>query len=152
VRDNLDVIKARFTNRYTDVRGNTVDVYTNRVQLVIKDFLAWKADRSAWERDIASRQNARGTKDDGEKRRAEKVKSPAAAASALAGDDVDVRVVKIPLPSGFEVEIKLPRNLSVGDLRRVLWGLLPYATDWDPGVHSPPQMFPQLEGKDDLHP
>ena len=148
VRDNLSVIKTRFTNRYTEVRGHTVDVYANRVMLVLKDFLAWKADRSAWERDVAARQSGRAASAGGEKRtRAEKPKAaPAAASAPPSDDDADARVVKIPLPSGFEVTVRLPRELSVKDLKRVLWALLPYAADWDPSV-SPLQTFPQLENQ-----
>src|SRR5437667_1856429 len=149
VRDNLDVIKTRFTNRYKDVRGNTVDSYANRVLLVLKDFLAWKADRSAWERDVAARQSARTTAADGEKRTRTDKPKPAATRAPATEDDPDARVVTVPLPSGFEVTIKLPRELSVADLRRVLWALLPYAGDWDPSV-SPLQTFPQLEDRKDL--
>src|SRR5215472_2219697 len=39
-----------------EIRGNTVDQYENRVRLILADFFAWKADRSAWERDVAARQ------------------------------------------------------------------------------------------------
>jgi hypothetical protein len=74
----------------------------------------------------------------------------AAAATSAPESDPEARVVKIPLPSGFEVEIKLPRNLSIADLRRVPWGLLPYPGDWDPRAQAPGKMFPQLEGADDL--
>ena len=82
----------------------------------------------------------------GQKRtRTEKPKA-AASAPPPVDDDPDARVVKIPLPSGFEVTITLPRELSVKDLKRVLWALLPYAADWDPSV-SPVQTFPQLENQ-----
>lgn len=149
VRDNLDVVKARFTNRYTEVRGHTVDVYANRVLLVLKDFLAWKADRSAWERAVAARQSARATAAEGEKHtRAEKPR-PAAASAPSSQDDPDTHTVKIPLPGGRQVVIDLPRALTVKDLQRVLWALLPYASDWDPSV-SPRQTFPQLEDRNNL--
>src|SRR5688500_16988875 len=59
VRDNLDVIKSRFSNLNKDVRGNTVDEYARRVQLVLNDFTAWKEDRAAWERSVSAKQNAR---------------------------------------------------------------------------------------------
>src|SRR6185312_12993187 len=52
VSENLDVIKARFTNRYPEVSGRTIEVYAQRVRLVLNDFLAWKADRAGWERDL----------------------------------------------------------------------------------------------------
>jgi hypothetical protein len=149
VRDNLDVIKARFTNRYTEVRGHTVDVYANRVMLVLKDFLAWKADRSAWERDVAARQSGRATAAEGEKRPRPEKPKPAQASAAPQVGDPDTRVVKIPLPSGFEVEVKLPRDLAVKDLQRILWALLPYASDWDPSVPTG-KMFPQLEDRSNL--
>jgi hypothetical protein len=151
VRDNLDVIKTRFTNRYTEVRGRTVDVYANRVLLVLKDFLAWKADRSAWERDVAARQSSRTTNADGEKRTRTEKPKPAAGASPTPpkDDDADTHTVTIPLPTGTKVVIKLPRALLVKDLQRVLWALLPYASDWDPSVPTG-KMFPQLEDRSNL--
>jgi len=143
VSENLDVIKARFTNRYPDVRGNTIEVYAQRVRLVLNDFLAWKTDRAAWERDIATRQSNRATNGDGEKRaRPERAKPSAPRADT--DESAGMRAVTIPLPSGAEIEIKIPRELSVSDLKRVLWALLPYAQDWDPNV-SPRTTFPQLE-------
>lgn len=157
VNDNLDVIKARFTNRYPEVRGATIDAYANRVRLVLNDFAAWKADRAAWERNVASRQNSRSTGDEearATRTRAEKPKPNASASTSAPADDVNpaLRLVRIPLPSGVEVEVKIPRDLTVADLKRVLWALLPYAHDWDPNV-SPRQMFPQLEDQrfEELH-
>src|SRR5438876_7726448 len=116
VRDNLDVIKTRFTNRYKDVRGNTVDSYANRVLLVLKDFLAWKADRSAWERDVAARQSTRATAGEGEKRARTAKPKAAAASAAPREDDPDTQTVRVPLPGGREVVINLPRELTVRDL------------------------------------
>jgi hypothetical protein len=154
LRDHFDVVEARFTNRHPEMRGSSVDQYANRVQRVLKDFVAWKTDRSAWERDLAARQSVRTTASDSEKKRTrvEKPKLAATASAAPTEDDSTARVVKIPLPSGFEVMIKLPRDLTTADLKRVLWGLLPYASDWDPSAQSPRQVFPQLNGeRDDLH-
>ena len=133
VNESLDIIKTRFKNRYPEVLGSTADVYAQRVQLVLKDFLAWRADRSAWERDLAARQSTRSASvDGGEGRAAPKTKARRATAEAEPNDDPAARVVKIPLPSGFEVEVTIPRNMKLADLKRILWGLLPYATDWDP--------------------
>ena len=76
VRDNLPVIKTRFSNLNKEVRGGTVDEYARRVQLVIDEFTKWKADRAAWEREQASKQNARPA-GDGERKskpKAEKAK------------------------------------------------------------------------------
>lgn len=150
VSQNLDVIKARFTNRYPEVRGNTIEVYAQRVRLVFNDFLAWKADRAAWERDIAARQSNRATNGDGEKRaRPERAKASASPPPRADSDESpDMRMVKIPLPAGVDVEVKIPRDLSKSDLKRVLWALLPYAKDFDPDV-SPQVTFPQLEAHDE---
>jgi hypothetical protein len=143
VQDHIELIKTQFGNRFPEVRGNTVDVYAARVQLVLRDFLAWKADRAAWERDVAGRQGARSSSGDAEKRtRPEK---PSAASPPPRAEDPNVRVVKIPLPArDIEVEVTIPRDLTVSDLKRILWALLPYAGDWDPNV-SPGVTFPQLE-------
>jgi hypothetical protein len=150
LRDNLDVVKARFTNRHAEMRGASVDAYANRVQSVLKDFLAWRADRSAFERDVAARQSSRASAADGEKRaRSEKPRPAPAASAARPEDDADTQTITIPLPAGTRVVVKLPRELLVKDLKRVLWALLPYASDWDPS-ESPRQTFPQLEGRPDL--
>jgi hypothetical protein len=151
VRDHLDVIKARFTNAHTEIRGNTVEVYSQRAALTMTDFLAWKADRAAWERDISARQGARASAADDAGRRPRADKARPAAAAGAAADDANVRLVKVPLPSGFEVEVRMPREMAMSDLKRILWALLPYARDWDPS-ESPRQTFPQLEARDDhLH-
>lgn len=147
VSENLDVIKARFTNRYPEVTGRTIEVYAQRVRLALKDFLAWRADRAGWERDLAARQT-RSSSGDGERRaRPEKPKQDASPPPRN-DENPDMRTVRVPLPSGVEVEIKIPRDLSKSDLKRVLWALLPYAKDFDPEV-SPQVTFPQLDARSD---
>src|SRR5208282_4522166 len=64
VLDNMDAIKVRFQNLNKDVRGGTVDAYARRVQYTVKDYLKWKADRGAWEREAGARG---AVKTDGEK-------------------------------------------------------------------------------------
>ncbi len=150
VAEHMDVIKARFTNRHPEIRGGTVDVYAKRAALVLKDFFAWKADRYAWERDLAARQAGRPAAGDGEKRapRPEKAKA-APAAEHVNEDSSDTHTVTIPLPAGTKVIVKLPNTLLVKDLQRVMWALLAYTSDWDPSV-PPRQTFAQLENRDSL--
>jgi hypothetical protein len=151
IQENIDVIKTRFANRFKEVRGNTVDEYARRVMLVINDFVAWKADRGAWEREISARQAGRASNGTGERRsRPEKVKQSASPPPPPAEErnTDDRRVITVPLASGAEVEVKIPRDLSKSDLKRVLWALLPYAKDFDPEV-SPLATFPQLGSHDD---
>ena len=149
VNSNLDVIKARFTNRYKDIRGNTVEQYARRVMLVMNDFTAWKADRAAWERDVAARQSSRAASDDEKSPRAEKPKAAPAASAVPRGEDLGTHTVTIPLPAGSKVVVTLPRELLVKDLQRVMWALLPYTSDWDPSV-APRQTFAQLEDRSSL--
>ena len=66
VRDNLDVVKARFSNLNKDVTGSTVDEYGRRVKLVIDDYTGWSTDRSAWEKAQAAKQT-RAASGDGER-------------------------------------------------------------------------------------
>lgn len=58
------------------------------------------------------------------RKRAEKQDQPAAAP-----DDSNARVVTVPLPSGFEMVARIPREVRLADLRRLAYALLPYATD-----------------------
>jgi hypothetical protein len=70
VLDNMEGIKKRFSNLNKDVRGGTVDEYARRVLFAAKDYVKWKADRGAWERDAGSRGNA--TSDGDKKAKAER--------------------------------------------------------------------------------
>jgi len=158
VRDNLDLIKTRFQNLNKEVRGGTVEEYGRRVQLVLNDYAQWKTDRSGWERDVGARgaRESRMTSGDTEKKprstpRAEKSKqSPSDGAANNGGA---ARVVTFPLRQDFEVSVGLPRDgITVSELKRLLWFLLPYARDWEPTT-SPRVVFPMLEsnGEETLH-
>jgi hypothetical protein len=59
VRENLDVIKARFQNLNKEVSGQTVEIYVNRVRLSLDDSAKWSTDRAQWERDSAAKGGAR---------------------------------------------------------------------------------------------
>lgn len=151
VRENLDVIKARFSNLNKEVRGNTVEEYARRVKLVIEDFTAWKTDRAAWERDVSSRQSARPA-NDGEKKskpKTEKAQPQAnGGAQAQATPNPDARVVTFPIRPDFDIQVTLPRaGLTVPELKKLVYFLLPYAPDWEPS-ESPRNVFPMLERDD----
>lgn len=149
VLENLDVVKARFSNRNKDVRGNTVDEYARRVQIVLDDFTEWKADRAGWERKISSRHSNRPA-GDGEKvvkLKADKAKTENKA-DAPPPPPPNVRVVTFPIRPDFDLEVKLPREgLTVQELKRLVYYLLPYAQDWEP-TESPRNVFPMLERDD----
>lgn len=157
VRDNLDVVKSRFSNLNKDVRGNTVDEYARRVRLVLDDFTAWKTDRSAWERDVSSRQAARPA-GDGEKKpraKADKKAQPQEQIQPNPGNtfsnDTAMRTVEFPLRKGVDVKISLPRDgITMAELKKLAWFLLPYASDFDPEV-SPRETFPMLERESTIH-
>lgn len=148
VRDNLDVVKARFSNLNKDVRGNTVDEYARRVKLVLDDFTAWKTDRSAWEREVSARQSSRpaadGQRKAKSKPKAEKAKvqetpraSNAAADGGITGGDTVMRLVEFPLRRDVDVKISLPRDgITMAELKKLAWFLLPYASDFDPEVSA----------------
>jgi hypothetical protein len=144
IQENLDVVKSRFSNLNKDVAGTTVDEYARRVQLVLNDFIAWKSDRAAWERSVAAKQNGKPA-NNGEKRaRAEKPKSAQEPHANSSANDPAVRVVEFPLRRDFDVKITLPREgITMAELQRLAWFLLPYATDFDPSS-SPRDTFPML--------
>jgi uncharacterized protein YkvS len=158
VRENLDVIKSRFSNLNKDVRGNTVDEYARRVQVVLDDFSAWKADRSAWERDVSARQNARPAGDGDKKARTakhDKAKTSEQAGANKADEGIgrgqanpETRVVTFPIRPDFDLTMELPRaGITVDELKRLVYFLLPYAKDWQP-TESPRSVFPMLEGEE----
>ncbi len=153
VRDNLDVIKARFSNLNKDVRGNTVEEYARRVHLVINDFSAWKSDRAGWERDVSSRQSARPASD-GDKKPKPKADRPKVEAEnkstsqSSSASNPDTREVTFPIRPGFDLQVSLPRaGLTVQELKKLVYFLLPYASDWEPS-ETPRSVFPMLERED----
>jgi len=152
VRDNLDVIKARYMNLNKNAAGATVDEYGRRVKLVLEEFAEWKADRSAWEKKHASKQSTRAA-DDGEKKakpRAEKPKAQEPASTSTAGAstaDPSMRTIEIPLRNG-DATLTIPRELTMADVKKIAWGLMTYATDFDPEV-SPRDPFPMLAQRSD---
>lgn len=147
LRDNLDLVKQRYMHAHPEMRGSSVDQYGRRVSIVLKDFLGWKTDRSAWERGLLERQQQRADGGEGEKR-ARPAKAAKAEPAPQPAHDPSVRVVKIPLPArNFEATVTLPQDPTLADIKRIAWGLLAYATDWDPN-ESPRQTFPQLEDSD----
>jgi hypothetical protein len=146
VRDNLDVIKARFSNRYKDVRGATVEEYARRVGIVLNDFTSWNTDRAAFERDLAARQSKPA---EGER----KPRSKPTEASNSNGNGngahtaEDVRVVKFPIRPDFDVSITLPKSgITVAELKKLVYFLLPYTNDWEPN-DAPRNVFSMLEGE-----
>jgi hypothetical protein len=157
VLENLDVIKARFSNLNKDVAGTTVNEYGRRVKLVLEDFTAWKADRAGWERSVSAKQSARPAAD-GEKKAKAKTEKPKAqpqqqtasgnGAAHQAPPNPDTRTVTFPIRPDFDLSVTLPRaGISVDELKRLVYFLLPYAQDWEPS-QSPRSVFPMLERDD----
>lgn len=154
VRDHLDVIKARFSNLNKEVAGTTVEEYSRRVQRVLNDFDEWKADRAGWERRVSAKQSARNNADGEKKPRSskpEKTKAPSAAATngtdhrTNGRHDSETRTVTFPIRPNFDLSITLPRSgITVDELRKLVYFLLPYAQDWEP-TQSARAVFPILE-------
>ncbi len=143
VRENLAVIKARFQNLNKEVRGSTVEEYSRRVQIVLNDYAQWKSDRAAWERASANRAtSARDSTPAGEKVR--NGKEQPKASKPQPDPNPDARTVSFPLRSNFEISVTIPREgITVSELKRLAYFLLPYAKDWEPG--SSRAEFPMLD-------
>jgi hypothetical protein len=150
--DNLAVIKSRFLNLNKGVSGNTIEIYARRVKLVLDDFNDWKNDRASWERKVSARQGTRPTGDAEKKMQAstsntEKVR-PQPKGNERSSDDntkPDTRVVTFPIRKDFDLSITLPRaGITVLELKKLAYFLLPYATDWAP-TDAKRGVFPMLE-------
>lgn len=150
VRDNLDVIKARFMNLHKNINGNTVEEYARRIKLVLDDFTSWKKDRAAWEKSISARQNSRPINEGEKKARSQKTEatkkqSDDSKHTAAQETRLNTRVVKFPIRPDFEVSIEIPsEGLTTSELKKLLYFLLPYAQDWEPS-QSPKSVFPMLD-------
>jgi hypothetical protein len=154
VLENLDVIKARYMNLNKDAAGATVDEYGRRVKLVLDSFLEWKADRSGWEKRNAAKQNGRPA--DPEKKakaKAERKAEPTPAQNNGAGAnftaDPAMRTIEFPLRNG-DAKITIPRDFTMADVKKIAWGLMTYASDFDPEV-STRESFPLLAQRNDIH-
>jgi hypothetical protein len=141
VRDNLDVIKARFQNLNKEVSGQTVEIYISRVRLSLDDFAQWGADRAQWERDSASK----ATRSASTEKKVPPKKTAERNGAAEAPAD-DMRTVKFPLNAGGDVSVSFPRDaLTSADIRRLAWGLAAYATDSNFESSSVRSPFPVLD-------
>jgi hypothetical protein len=131
VSENLEVLKKRFSNMYTDVRGATIEEYGRRAQLVLTGFSEWKTDRPKWEREQAAKESSRPA-DDSE-RRARTARSAKPAQNGHQPDTGTTRTVTIPVRPSVDLTITMPKEgLKVEDLQKLAYFLLPYASDWQP--------------------
>ncbi len=142
VRNNLEGIKTRFQNLNREVRGGTVEEYGRRVQLVLDSYTVWSTDRAEWERTAGSKGAKSTTTESAEKKpRANKQEKKTAEPET----DPDSRTVSFPLRPGFDLTITLPRDgITVKELKKLLYFLLPYTKDWEP-TGTPQQVFSALE-------
>ncbi len=137
VRDNLDVLKHRFSNANKLVAGGTVEEYGRRVQLVLNEFAEWSKDRAAWERKQAAKQSSRGKED----RPREKTKPAATAPTRVNGHAPEHETItaQFPFPGGRMVTVVLPKEgLTRTEMRRLGQFLVPWANDWDPSAQMVP--------------
>ena len=145
------MIKGRYLNLNKEAQGTTIDEYGRRVKLVLDEFTEWKADRSAWEKKNAAKPTARPA-GDGEKKAKPKAEKPKAQGNGAATPDSvntnpDARVVTFPIRPDFDLQVTLPTGLSVSELKKLVYFLLPYAQDWEPS-ESPRSVFQMLERED----
>lgn len=130
VRENIEAIKTRFQNLNKDVRGGTVDEYARRALFAVNDYMKWMADRGAWEREAGSRG---GSKSDGDKKaKGAKAANKAQVKAAAVTANDNTRIVTIPIRPGFEITIVVPKDLKIGEVRRLAYVLAGYASDFDP--------------------
>lgn len=130
VRDHLDSLKSRFSNKYKEMAGATVEEYGRRVRQVLDDYIAWSTDRAAWERSIAAKQSAKPARDDEKKPRAATAKPTV---NGLGDSSPSTTTATFPFPNGRRVKIELPtEGLSMQEIKRLGYFLLPYANDWNP--------------------
>ena len=131
VRENMEGIKRRFQNLNKDVRGGTIDAYASRVLFAVNDYMKWKADRGAWEREAGARGKAAG---DGEKKakapKADKQARAAAVAAPVASGNT--RMVAIPIRSDFDISLVIPKDLKISEVRKIAYVLAGFVVDYDP--------------------
>lgn len=137
VRENLDVLKSRFSNKYKDVSGQTVGEYARRVKLVLDDFDSWSTDRAAWERSVSTKQAVRAPREEDRKQRTDRPKG-SSKPSPTDNGGADTITASFPFSQGRKVTVILPtEGLSMGELKRLGYFLLPYANDWNPDAMPP---------------
>jgi hypothetical protein len=147
VRDHLDSLKSRFSNKYRDINGATVEEYGRRVRAVLDDYAAWSTDRAAWERNIAAKQAGK-PRDEERKPRAEKPKPSTNGSGSGAGDSPSTTTAVFPFPGGRRVKIELPaEGLSMTEIKRLGYFLLPYANDWSPETMPAPQRVEDMSDR-----
>lgn len=144
VRDNLSTIATRFQNLNREVRGGTVEEYARRVQLVLDGFALWSTNKAEWERTQGAKGAKSTTSSEGTEKKPRATRSEKPRASAQE-ESADVRNVTFPLRPDFDLTIGLPRDgLTVAELKKLAYFLLPYTKDWEPNG-SPQQVFSMLE-------
>jgi hypothetical protein len=140
--NHTDIVKHRFINLNDKTTGSTAEVYVKRAVLAINDFLAWKADKAAWEKMAASK----GAKSDSGEKKAKVEKQPKLIAEAipLAKVPEGMQEVKIPIRPGVQTKHHIPEDLKLAEVRRIAYVLAGYASDFDP-MMGPKEVFKQLE-------
>jgi len=136
VLDNSDLIKNRLQNSNHNLKGETIDVYIKRSSIALRHYLAWQKDRSAWEREMASRgisrsatiktaktaKSAERPANDGTRTQDEQTHNPSA------------RRFPIPINDSDAFTVELPTSYAMDDLVRVVWALAVYAKDFNPAA------------------
>jgi hypothetical protein len=148
VLDNMEGIKKRFSNLNKDVRGGTVDEYARRVLFAVKDYVKWKADRGAWERDAGSRGNA--TSDGDKKAKAPKAEKQVAAASAPTLSE-GARLVAVPIRHDFDVSFVIPKNITIHEVRKIAYVLAGMVVDHDPTTKAVQDLLDFKDGNQGMN-
>jgi hypothetical protein len=141
--NHTDIVKHRFINLNDKTTGSTAEVYVKRAVLAVNDFLAWKADKAAWEKQAASK----GTKSDNGEKKAKVEKQPKLIAESIqltAKVPDGMQEVRIPIRPGVQTKHFVPEDLKLAEVRRIAYVLAGYAADFDPML-GPKEVFKQLE-------
>ena len=113
---------------------------------------AAKAEKPARKPKAEKAEKPKTEKPKTDKPKAEKSKAESAPASIPAASSIHVdrslRTVEFPLRSG-DAKVTFPRDLTMADVKKIAWGLMPYAADFDPEV-SARDPFPALGQQRDL--
>jgi hypothetical protein len=147
VIDNMEGIKKRFQNLNKDVRGGTVDEYARRVLFAVNDYLKWKADRGAWEREAGSRGKPAG---DGEKKaKAPKVEKQVAEAAPVVS--ATTRLVAIPIRSDFDVSMVIPKDITIHEVRKIAYVLAGMVVNHDPTTKAVQDLLDFKDGNQGMN-
>lgn len=144
--ENIDPIGHRWAVR-NHARPDTAATYAGRARAALKDFLAYHEDMKRWERERhATRERGKGAKPSKTTRPespgAGHLRDASAPASTSATPSSAPSMHSIPIGPNRDFAFRLPGDgFTKADVRRIACALLNLASDYDPVVDSPVNLF-----------